>query len=294
MTIRKAIITSAGQGTRFLPITKTIQKEMLPILNRPIIDHLVTDCISAGITEIIFVVNEHNRQVLHFYRTNQRLNDYLNRTGKSHKHLELEKIETQARYQFVKQYDTDQYGTAVPLKLAKSLIQDEEAFLVLMGDDFLYNPDGQSEVAKMIEHFEKSQADGLVTCITKPDNELSQYGIAKVKHENGFKYLETLVEKPAPGTAPSNLANISKYILTPTILEIIEHQQPNPSSNELYITDSVTELAKNKSIVIYEPQGEYLDGGSVAGWLKANITVAMNNPELRQVVVETVEKISHS
>ncbi|MBD3279886.1 MAG: UTP--glucose-1-phosphate uridylyltransferase, partial [Candidatus Pacebacteria bacterium] len=102
MKIKKAIITSAGFGTRFLPITKTIQKEMLPILNRPVIDYIVEDCIKAGIKEIIFVVNEHNKQVLHFYQENQRLCQHLKKTSKLVKHQRLQKLHQKAKFRFIR------------------------------------------------------------------------------------------------------------------------------------------------------------------------------------------------
>jgi UTP--glucose-1-phosphate uridylyltransferase len=290
MKIRKAVITCAGFGTRFLPISKTIQKEMLPILDRPLIDYVVDDCIKAGIEEIIFVINEHNYQVLHYYRENKRLYDYLEKMGKLDRYEEIKDIHQKAKFHFVKQSDQDQYGTAVPVLLAKEYIKDEDAFLVLMGDDFIYNADGSSEAKRMIETFEKSGSKGLVTCIEKPEELLNKYGIAELKEENGYAYLQNLVEKPEPGKAPSNLANISKYIMTPEILEIIENQEVNPQSGELYITDSVTRLAEKDKVVVHKPAGEYLDGGYPLGWLLTNLTVAKNNPEIWKVIKEFVEK----
>ena len=280
MKIRKAVITCAGFGTRFLPVSKTIQKEMLPIIDRPLIDYVVDDCIKAGIEEIIFVINEHNYQVLHYYRENKRLYEYLKKMGKLDRYEKLKDIHTKAQFHFVKQSDEDQYGTAIPVLLAKEHIKNEEAFLVLMGDDFIYNADGTSEAKRMIETFEKSGAKGLVTCIEKPEELLHKYGIAELKEENGHAYLKNLVEKPEPGTAPSNLANISKYIMTPEILDIIENQKVNPQSGELYITDSITSMAEKDKVVIHKPSGEYLDGGYPLGWLLTNLTVAKNDPEI--------------
>lgn len=280
MKIRKALITSAGFGTRFLPITKTIQKEMLPILHRPLIDYIVEDCVKAGITEIIFVVNEHNSQVLHFYRENLRLKEYLKRMDKSDRYEEVEFLHQQAKFSFIRQTESDDYGTAIPVKLAKELLKNEEAFLVLMGDDFIYNSDRSSEIKKMIDLFESSQAHGLVTCIEKPVDMLYKYGVASTKKTGKFTFLNDIVEKPEPGTAPSNLVNISKYIFTPEIFDIIEHQKLDNKSGELYITDSATELAKQSSVVIHTPEGKYLDGGYPLGWLIANLTAAKDDPEL--------------
>ena len=280
MKIKKAIIPCAGFGTRFLPITKTIQKEMLPILGRPIIDHVVDDCIAAGIEEIIFVINEHNYQVLHFYRENRRLYEYLERMHKIQLYDQISNIHSKAKFHFVKQTDHDPYGTAVPVILAKDFVKDEEAFLVLMGDDFIYKAGQSSEVKRMIETFEVSQANALITCIEKDDSELSRYGIAQVNQNNGYRYLEKLVEKPAPGSAPSNLANISKFILSNKIFPILEKQAVNQATGELYITDTVEQLAQSEKVVVHTPDGQYLDGGYPLGWLLSNLTVAKDDPEV--------------
>lgn len=298
MTIRKALITAAGFGTRFLPVTKSVQKEMLPILNRPTIDYLVDDCVKAGVQEIILVVKEgDNRLVDHYYTESQLLEEYLVKMGKLEQNAHhLEKYQN-VKFTFVEQSLANLYGTAVPVTLVKEHLQEEDAFVVLMGDDFLFNQDGSSETERMINYFQKYQpAVGLVTCIPKPTEELFKYGVAKTKTiagVDGVNFLENLIEKPDPENAPSNLINISKYILTPEIFEIIEEQQPNPSNGELYITDSVAALAsagnsrvasQNSRVLVYEPKGTYLDSGTVPSWLKANLTVAAADPELKKEI----------
>lgn len=290
MKISKAVITSAGFGTRFLPISKTIQKEMLPILNRPLIDYVVEDCVKAGITDIVFVINEHNYQVLHYYRENQRLCQYLKANNKLALYDSIKDLHKKANFHFIKQSDADDYGTAVPVQLAKEYLKDEEAFLVLMGDDFIYQHNGDSEVAAMIQTYEKSGATALVSCIERAENVLHRYGVAKLSEENNFRYLQALVEKPKPGTAPSNLANISKYILPQSVFDLISVQQPNPASGELYITDTINQLALTEKVVIHQPQGEYLDGGYPLGWLIANLTVAKDRPKLWEEVKKFVNQ----
>ena len=290
MKINKAIIATAGFGTRFLPITKTIQKEMMPIIDRPVIDYLVEDLVKAGITEIIFVISEHNKQVLHYYRENPRLENYLKKMGKEHLYEQVKDLHLKANFYFVKQTDNDQYGTAVPVKIAKEHVQNEEAFVVLMGDEFPYNADGSSEVARMIKHLNHTRAKALTTCVEQPKERLHIYGVAEIAERNGIQYLKSIVEKPALGTAPSNLANISKYILNPDVFDIMEHQELNSKSGELYITDTVTELAKKQDVTVYTPQGIYLDCGYPLGWLKANLTLAKNNPEIQQELKTFLEK----
>jgi UTP--glucose-1-phosphate uridylyltransferase len=278
--ITKAIIATAGFGTRFLPITKTIQKEMLPILDRPIVDYIVEDCVKAGITEIIFVINEHNLQTLHFYRENNRLKEYLDKMGKPERYDEVRHLHEQATFHFVKQKESDQYGTAVPLKLAKNHVENEDAFLVLMGDDFIYNSNGESEIKKMIDLYNESNAEGLVTCIEKPDEILHKYGVASIAKNNGYSFLKDIIEKPERGSAPSNLINISKYIFSKKVFEILENQVEDQRIGELLITDTATSLANEKPVVVYIPTGKYLDCGYPLGWLMANLTVAKNDPVL--------------
>ncbi|NCN45506.1 MAG: hypothetical protein CO040_01630 [Candidatus Pacebacteria bacterium CG_4_9_14_0_2_um_filter_36_8] len=292
MKINKALIAAAGFGTRFLPFTKTIQKEMIPVLNKPVVDYLVADLVKAGITDIVFAINEHNMQILHYFRENHRLEEYLRRMNKMHLFEEIKNLHQQANFSFVKQQDSDPYGSATPVKLAQSYLENEESFVVLMGDDIPYNADGSSEVSLMIKHLEKTGVKSLATFVEQPDSELQRFGIAKTFEKNGFQYLSELIEKPTPGTAPSNLANISKYILTPKIFELIDQQSVDSRSGELYITDTVTKLTKTEDVAIYTPRGTYLDCGYPLGWLKANLTIAKENPELRAALQKFIKEIN--
>jgi UTP--glucose-1-phosphate uridylyltransferase len=151
-----------------------------------------------------------------------------------------------------------------------------------MGDDFIYNADGSSETSRMINCFKMSHTAALMTCIEKKEKDLHRYGVAKVENREGFNYLTALIEKPASGQAPSNLVNISKYVFTPQIFNIIEQQKPNARVKEVLITDSLLNLIKTDEVLVFTPQGTYLDGGNLSGWLKANLMVAKDKPELKQ------------
>jgi len=282
MKIKKAIITCAGFGTRFLPISKTIQKEMLPILNRPTIDYVVEDCIQAGITDIIIVMNKHNYQPLHYYRENQRLEQYLSKTKKADLYQQIANLHTKANFHFVKQADEDQYGTSIPVKLAQQYVANEEAFLYLTGDDFIFYPDKkQNLITQLIDIYQNTQANAVITCIEKPEEELYRYGVAKIEQQGQFDYLQGFVEKPAPGTAPSNLANVSKYVLTPEVFSLIDQQQPNPNNHEYYITDIILELTKLGKVAVKTTHGYFLNSGEPLTWLQANLTLASQNPQLK-------------
>lgn len=280
MHIKKALITAAGLGTRFFPITKTLEKEMLPVYNKPVIDYLVDDCIAAGITEFVIVVNHMSTQIEEYYSEKPAVTTELTRLAKFEALKTIENLHQKATFTFVVQHPKDGYGTAVPLQVAQNHLLDEEAFLVLMGDDFLYNGEKFSEANLMIAHFNKAHtenaAKGLITCLERPEDSLHKYGIAKVHSEKGLTYLDTLVEKPKPGTAPSNLANISKYIFTPDVFKILETQTPNEQSGELYITDTATILAQQAPVAVYTPHSQYLDCGNPDSWFHANTVVAAN------------------
>jgi len=289
--IKKAIVTAGGYGTRFLPISKSIKKEMMPILNRPSLDYVVSDCYDAGIEEIIFITKEKDSIIKSYYSENIALKNHLEEMKKIDRYdevLKLVNIQNKIKFTFVEQKPEDEYGTSIPVKIAREYLKDEDAFLVLMGDDFIYNSDKSSEVVKMIDTFNKSKANSLITCMEMPRELLYKYGVAEVASKNGFDFLKNLVEKPKVEDAPSNLVNISKYILSPKIFDIIEKQEKNPQSGEYYITDAVLSLAQDQDIVIHRPQGKYLDSGYILGWLKANLTVAWDDPELRTELTDFI------
>lgn len=289
-TVKKAVISCAGFGTRFLPISKTIQKEMLPLFNRPILDYIVDDCIKSGITNFIIVINSHNYQPLHYFRENTRLREYLKDMNKAELYQEVANLHAKGNFTFIKQSRRDPYGTSIPLILAQKEIAQEEAFLYLTGDDFVFFADEQQAfVSQLLETFQQSEANAAISAIEKPDEELPQYGVLKVQQENDYNYLKFFVEKPSADEAPSNLANISKYILTPSILPIVNQQKANPKSNEFYITDAILELAQKEKVVVHQTEGQYLNAGDPVNWLKANLAVAGRDVEVRAQLQEFID-----
>lgn len=291
MIIKKAVITAAGYGTRFFPLTKTIQKEMIPILNKPLIDYVVDDCIEAGIEEIIFIVKDSDRQLRHYYSESMEVKEYLERMGKMEKYDKLSILHTKAKFTFVNQTAKDPYGTATPLKLARPYVDEDDAFVMLMGDDFIYNRDGSSETKKMIDYFVQSKGSALASFVKRPKELLVKYGVAEIRNENNYNYLTNIIEKPEPGEEPSDLCNISKYIFTPKIFDDLENQELNPIHKELLITDTLTNLAKKSLVTVYSTTGEYLDGGFVEGWLKANLLVASKDPQLLSSLKEYINSL---
>ena len=251
--IIKAIIPVAGWGTRMLPITKAIEKCMLPVGKRPIIDYVVQDCLAAGIREFIFVVSEQSSQLEAYYRSNIHLNDYLRRKGKEDMLPLIAPLK--ANMHFVTQPSYGKYGTAVPVALASDYINTDESAVVLMGDDFMYNPDGSSEVARLIAATHES---------------ISRYGAIVIDESGHFR---EIVEKPRPEEAPSDYANIGKYVLTKQVIDSCADIAVSPRG-EYDLTDAITQFAQAGGAVKVVPAvGRHLDGGSLDGWLYANNVV---------------------
>jgi len=291
MKIKKAVITAAGYGTRSFPLTKTIQKEMIPVLNRPLIDYAVDDLIQAGVEEIIFVVKEGDTQLSHFYSESNEVKAYLQRMSKMDKYPELEKLHTKAKFTFVEQKPSDPYGTATPLNLVKDYVKDEDAFFMYMGDNFIYNPDGSSEAAKMMDLFSNSRAKSLAGFISKPINVLYKYGVAEIYNENGFDFLKGIIEKPKPGEEPSDLVNLSRYIFTPEVFEILDNQKLNSEHSELFITDTLTIQSETNKVAVYKSEAIYLDGGVLEEWLKANLLLASKDQKFLSSLKEYINSL---
>lgn len=292
MAITTALITASGFGSRFFPVSKSVQKEMLPVLNRPVLDYLVDDCLMAGITNIIITVREGQPLVPYYYTEQPAVKQFFEERGWGEKYAALEDLHSKASFTFVTQRHEDGYGTAVPVQLAKQYLEGEEAFLYLTGDDFTYSGQGSSAAAQLMQVWEETKAEAVLSC-REVDAELThKYGIVEAREEHGHRFLTTFVEKPAQGTTTSRLANISKWVFTPSVFPLLENQRVDEKSGELYITDTAITLAKDHPVAIHVPQGDYLDCGNVAGWLKANLRVASEDTALWAEISQYVAELN--
>lgn len=267
-SVTKAIIPVAGWGTRWLPLTKAIEKCMLPIGNRPIIDYVVQDCINAGINEIIFVVGETSTQLENYYRSNIKLNDYLRRTNNQDK-LPIVAPLTGIKFHYVVQPSHGKYGTAIPVALASEYIREDESVIVIMGDDMFYNSDGESEVKRLIEQTPEG-ASGILGAVISSDDEYSGlYGSIEVdEHDNLVRVTEHPEIIPSPF-----IKNVSTYLLNPKFLQAVKSFAASPqlSMSEYYIFAPFEELLSRGEVMkLVRAVGTYLDGGTVQGWLHAN------------------------
>lgn len=272
--ITKAIIPVAGWGTRRLPITKVIEKSMLPVGNRPLVDYSVQELIEAGVTDIYMVVsNTEPCQVREFYSDNIELNDYLISRGKGDRVALTKTLPEHVKIHYIAQDANSKYGTAVPVAMAAEEYNLNEPVIVYMGDDFIWNPDGESAATSLINSLQ-SETDSAILGVEIPKEKVDKYGVLEVQDGK----LTNVVEKPSVEEAPSNLINVSKYILSADLLQKIvayvnEHDF-GPTDQEYMITDPIYDYIKQgQTMRVASTSGQYLDGGSVEGWVHANNVV---------------------
>jgi len=265
--ITKAIIPVAGWGTRRLPITKAIEKSMLPVGNRPIIDYVVEDCVKAGITDIYFVVSGHDTQLEKYYSKNEELEAHLIRNNLEDKLSLIQPPDITFHY-IVQDSEHDAYGTATPVWLCRDVVGPDEQVLVIMGDQFFYRTDGGSNAADLVNRVTTDGLSAALLAVAIPDEKVSQYGIIK-KDEND-NYIE-IVDKPSPENAPSNLNNASFYVFNAALFAYLDRYMNVDHDGEYMITDVINDyVAGGNAVKVLEATGEYLDGGTVHGWVHAN------------------------
>lgn len=272
--ITKAIIPVAGWGTRRLPITKIIEKSMLPVGNRPLVDYSVQELIRAGVTDIYMIIsNVEPCQVKAFYQDNVALNEYLTERGKEDRLKLAKTLPDNVKIHYITQDPAGKYGTAVPIAMAVEKFDINEPVLVFMGDDFIWNPSGKSASESLIEAI-KNEGESAILGVEVPHDQVDKYGVLSA--EDGK--LTGVVEKPDIENAPSNLINVSKYIMSPELLkEIVAYVKAHdfgPKDQEYLVTDPIDSYIEKGGVMRVAPtNGEYLDGGSVEGWVHANDVV---------------------
>ena len=276
--ITKAIIPVAGWGTRRLPITKIIEKSMLPVGNRPLVDYSVQELIKAGVKDVYMVIsNTEPCQVREFYKDNLALNQYLVDRGKEDRLKLAKTLPDDVTIHYTVQDPAGKYGTAVPIALVVEEYKIDEPVLVFMGDDFIWNPEGKSAATALIESVQ-DDSESAILGVEIDRKDVKKYGVLSAKDGK----LVGVVEKPTPEEAPSNLINVSKYIMAPELLQkIVDYVNENdfgPMDQEYMVTDPIDDYIKNGGTMRVAPTtGQYLDGGSVEGWLHANNVVCASN-----------------
>jgi UTP--glucose-1-phosphate uridylyltransferase len=269
MTIRKAVIAAAGLGTRLYPITKTIDKPMLPIGRRPAIDFMIRECARAGVEEIAIVVREGSSQIQHYYGDDTALRSLLSANGWDNKAAALDETTDVPKLVFVEQSLKEGYGTALPVLLAREFI-DNDAFFYVSSDDLLADAAGESTLAAVAE----AAGDGyaIVGQPTSPEN-LSRYGVLAVENVAGTLLLRGLAEKvqEVPANEGPFFINISRYAFPATFLTTLASVGADPNSGEFRLTDGVLAVLESHpdAVRVQPSRGAYFDLGSTDGYVAA-------------------------
>lgn len=281
--VRKAIIPAAGLGTRFLPATKAMPKEMLPIVDKPTIQYIVEEAIESGIEDIIIVTGKGKRAIEDHFDHSFELEQNLLEKGK-YEMLEKVQASSKINIHYIRQKEPKGLGHAV--WCARKFIGNDP-FAVLLGDDIV-----QAEtpcLRQLMNQYEATQS-SIIGVQTVPENETHRYGVIDPIEQDNRRYqVRQFVEKPAQGTAPSNLAIMGRYVLTPEIFIFLENQQTG-AGGEIQLTDAIQRLNEIQRVFAYDFEGTRYDVGEKIGFIKTTIELALENIELKQHILEFIEK----
>lgn len=285
MKIKKCVFPVAGLGTRFLPVTKELAKEMLPLVNRPIISYGVEEALASNCSEIIMITGRAKRSLENYFDRSFELEELLKSRGKMDLYNMVVKISNMAEILYIRQREPLGLGHAI---LCAEPVCKNEFFGVALPDDVFIND--VPVLSQLIKIHERMGGTVIALEEVAPEN-VSRYGIVKSQFEvePGVHKIIDMVEKPKPEDAPSNLAIMGRYVISPTIFPLLQNAKTG-AGGEIQLTDALKVLCEQEPVwgVVYK--GRRFDCGTQKGWLAANVQLAMDDPELRQVILEIVNK----
>ncbi len=283
--IRKAVIPAAGYGTRFLPVTKAVAKEMLPIIDTPTIEFIVREAMESGIEDILIIVSGNKNSIIDYFDSNFELESQLKAKGKMKELALVQDLPSKINIHFIRQHEQSGLGNAV--LYAKTFVGNEP-FAVLLGDD-VYVGNKKPALAQLIDAYNKTGASILGTLEVSDEN-VSKYGICDpaVVVEKGLSKLKGVVEKPALKDAPSHSAIGGRYILDSKIFDYLE-VQGRGAGNEIQLTDAILNMMKEKDVYSLDIDGRRYDIGSKLGFIEATIDFALKREDLKDQVSEMLK-----
>lgn len=283
--IKKAVIPAAGLGTRFLPATKAMPKEMLPILDKPTIQYIVEEAYRAGIEDIIIVTGKHKRAIEDHFDNQVELENNLREKGKTDLLEKVQRSTHLANVFYVRQ--REQKGLGHAIWTARQFIGNEP-FAVLLGDDIV---ESDTPAIKQLMDVYDETGKSVIGVQTVPEKETHRYGIVKPEKQNRRLYeVEKFVEKPAPGTAPSNLAIMGRYVLTPEIFDYLSTQDKG-SGGEIQLTDAIERLNHDDEVFAYDFEGHRFDVGEKTGFVKTTIAYALKDDEMKEEIKSYIQSL---
>ena len=284
--IRKAIIPAAGLGTRFLPATKAQPKEMLPIVDKPTLQYIIEECVASGIEEILIITGRNKKSIEDHFDRSVELEMELEKSGKEEMLKMVREISDMVNIHFIRQKEPRGLGHAI---LCAKTFVGNEPFAVLLGDDVVYN-DNKPCLKQLIDCYEEYKT-SVLGVQTVEAQDVNKYGIVGGLHiEDRVYKVKNLIEKPAVEEAPSNVAILGRYIITPKIFEILENTKPG-KGNEIQLTDALLELIKHEAMYAYDFEGRRYDVGDKLGFLQATVEYALRKEELRDGFIEYLKTI---
>ncbi|MHB1286623.1 MAG: UTP--glucose-1-phosphate uridylyltransferase GalU [Leptospirales bacterium] len=272
--VRKAVFPLAGHGTRFLPMTKSSPKEMLPIIDKPVVQYVLEEAVESGIRQIVMVTGRGKRAIEDHFDISYELEDVLRKKNKLSVLAELQRIASLSEISYIRQKEALGLGHAV---LCSELVIGEEPFVVALGDEILDGP--QSAISQLLEAYEELESP-IIGMQRVPRSEVNHYGIVSgTEIRKGLFRVERLVEKPSIDEAPSEYAIIGRYLLTPDIFPLLRNQKPGVGG-EIQLTDSLNSLALKRPVYALEISGNRFDTGDKMGFLKATVQFALKRSDL--------------
>lgn len=289
--VKKAVIPAAGLGTRFLPATKAMPKEMLPLVDIPTIQYIVEEAVQSGIEEILIITNSNKYNIENHFDRSYELEKRLHEGGKLEEEKMITSIANLANIYYIRQKEPKGLGHAV--LCAKSFIGDEP-FAVLLGDDVVINKGGKPALKQLIDAYGDVGA-SVVGVQKVDDDQVSRYGIVSpsVSHKpKGRRVkLSDMVEKPAMADAPSNLAVLGRYVLTPELFDLLETQESG-AGGEIQLTDAICRLIDTQAVYAYDFEGIRYDVGDKFGFIKATIDFALEREDLKPQVEAYIREVA--
>lgn len=285
MPITKAVVPVAGFGTRFLPVTKALPKEMLPIVDKPVVQYVVEELVASGITDIIFVTGQNKRAVEDHFDFQPELETWLEKTGKPEELAQIRAIAKLANFVYIRQKGP--YGNGTPVLNAQHLLG-EEPFVVAFGDDIFLSQD-KPRIQELLEAFAK-YGDPILTAIAIDDEGTHKHAVIEGPElEPNLYQVERLVEKPGPHLMKSRIGITGGYVLTPDIFQALETTPVR--RGELWLPDAIAKLGQARRLYAKKVQARYFDVGSKLGWFEANLALGLANPEIKTELKKFLEEL---